>query len=177
MAFKMKGGPYKKGTHSTKSTMAYKKSVMEDDSALLNYREPQKYPVFNMGNEASPAFKQTDDVEVYRKRKKIIGPGTKEVEVVKEDDDKTVNTKTVKGRKGKEKVKTITVEGGQRTVTKQKTKKTKKTRKKARLAGKLSKVESKVKTAKEQGYTKYEQERLRKKKARIEKRKEKVDKK
>ena len=105
MAFKMKGGPYKKGTHSTKSTMAYKKSVMEDDSALLNYREPQKYPVFNMGNEASPAFKQTDDVEVYRKRKKIIGPGTKEVEVVKEDDDKTVKTKTVKGRKGKEKVK------------------------------------------------------------------------
>ena len=38
MAFKMKGGPYNKGTHSTKSTMAYKKSNKE----LLNIVFPDE---------------------------------------------------------------------------------------------------------------------------------------
>ena len=42
MAFKMKGSPYK------------------------NYRNPKDYKVFNMGNEASPAFKQKQDSELTR---------------------------------------------------------------------------------------------------------------
>lgn len=48
MAFKMKGSPYKLGGVATKS-------------ALKNYRNPQDYKVFNMGNKPTP-IKQKDDM-------------------------------------------------------------------------------------------------------------------
>ena len=53
MAFKMKGSPYKLGSVATKS-------------ALKNYKNPQDYKVFNMGNEPTPmkqGFVSQEEIE------------------------------------------------------------------------------------------------------------------
>tara|TARA_R110002020_G_scaffold153677_5_gene333134 strand:- start:2054 stop:2584 length:531 start_codon:yes stop_codon:yes gene_type:complete len=89
MAFKMKGNPYKMGSHSTKKTMAYMKSPLEQakpdypdidgdgnttesmkqaaadkkSSPAKNYKNPKDYKVFNLGNEPDAPFKQKIDME------------------------------------------------------------------------------------------------------------------
>ena len=44
MAFKMKGNPYKMGTHKTKKTMAYMKSPLEQQLRASNIKQDESIP-------------------------------------------------------------------------------------------------------------------------------------
>ena len=44
MAFKMKGSPYKMGTHKTKKTMAYMKSPLEQQLRASNIKQDESIP-------------------------------------------------------------------------------------------------------------------------------------